>query len=173
MQESSPNSTQRQGNNGAALIGALIVILLSTIVMGTILGRVAYQTKTASNMKQRDVHFYEAEDTLGKAVNWLRNNQMKLASAFVQPAFNNLFEKSAFSAGANDSADFPVITRIKIKGTSNSFILGNAASSFTAAAPAIPQAGGAGTFSAQDSFENADLGNGDVRITLVDAVPVQ
>ncbi len=157
---------------GAAIIGAIIVILISTIVIGTMLSRVAYQTRTAFNMKQRDVYYYTAENTAGRAVNWLKDNQLRLLPAFTQPAFDSLFERDAFTAGENDSGDFPVMTRVKIKGTQNAFIIANTESSFQPAAPDIPQGDGV-SFSPQLSFGNTDLGAGKVRITLVDAVPVQ
>lgn len=165
------DTIRRGDSRGTAIIGALIVILLSTIVMGTMLGRVAYQTRTAYNMKQRDVYYYNAENTEGRAVNWLKDNQLKLLPAFVQPAFDALFERASFTAGENDSADFPLLTRVKIKGTANSFIIANSSSSFQTAAPDISQTDGT-LFSPQLSFGNTDLGNAKVRITLVDAVPV-
>lgn len=160
------------GEKGSALIAALAFVVLSVLVTGSILSRVAFHTKTSYDMKQRDVYFYDAEDSLGRAMGWLHDNGNNLAPAFVGATFDSLFDRGSFSVGDNDSEPNAVSTRVKLKGTNSSFLLAVPASLGESASPAIPSRTGSTSFLPIDSFESSELGPNQVRLTLVDAVPV-
>lgn len=153
-----------------ALLGALILAAVAMLLLAYVLGQLSSGGQAVQAQRERQLVYYEAEETLGRTVTWLRKNSALLISPFLRDSFYGLFDRSAPSSGANDASGLSLPTRIKLQSTANSAILVSNALLATPAFPVTTIADGS-RFDVQADFAGALSGRTFVRLTLMDALP--
>lgn len=163
--------TSKKIEKGYVLLGVIILMALAAIIVATSLGTTSTLSRAMNAAKERSVNYYDAEETLGSALSWLRENSTGLALLFGRNNFYSSFDRSTPGKGANDTGSTAVETKVKVQGSSNSAILASsdlATSDF----PVTTDAATGASFDPKTVFSAASLGSGQTRITLVDAIPV-
>lgn len=160
----------RRDQNGYALIGVMVLMIVSLlVVLGAV--RVAGSTaRTVYATKVRSEQYFESEESIGRAVSWLRANSQSLVSPFRREEFYTRFARTAATTGSNEGPIFTVPTRLKIAGGNNSAILTNDSTLGTGAFPVTEDITTNITFPAVTSFSSASLGSSKIRVTVVDAI---
>jgi hypothetical protein len=159
------------------ILGMIFLLALSSIIMATALRTSATSVQTTYTAKARLDSYYASEDSLNRAIAWLRDSSANMGTPFSRDNFYNLFDKTSPSAGDNEigTSGFSVPTKIKFRGTSNSAILSNSTvigsslfpdGEFTNGAEAIIGS----LFETTDEFAAGNFGSAVVRITLVDVI---
>jgi hypothetical protein len=158
--------------NGFGLIGVLILTALAGVAIGGLHFLVTSDSHAGLETQIRAREYYKAEDTLARAASWMRGQSTKLVSPFSRTNFYTRFDRTALGYGSNDTSTFRVGTKIKLQGTTNSAILTNDSGLATAAFPTTTDTLTATSFNPATQFPLANLGDDKVRVTLIDAVPV-
>jgi Tfp pilus assembly protein PilX len=127
------------------------------------------RTTLASEVRDRE--FFRAEEGLSNATSWMRANSTSMTYPFDRKNFYALFDRSAPTYGANDTTAVKIPTKIKLRNTQNSAILTNSTTLATAAYPLSLDTLTGASFNAATTFASAALGNGAIRVTLIDAIP--
>jgi hypothetical protein len=160
-----------KNDKGHILIGVLILLTLSSLIVTSSLIVSSGMLHTSYNSKLRSDRFYEAEESIGKSISWLRDNSKKMLTPFDSKNFYTLFEVTNPSVGVNDTSEFPVPTKLKIKGSNDSIIITNEGLLATSQFPETSDIKTGKTFDAIAEMISSNLGGAKVRITLVDAIP--
>lgn len=163
---------RKQQQGGYITVGVLILLGVAAIVMASNLNISTSNAFAVRATKMRAVEFYDAEESLNKALTWLRVNSTGLTSVFSRSDFYTKFDRTVPSVGSNDTGDFKYPTKIKLQGSQNSAIPSNSSLLASGVFPATVDTVTNAAFNPQSIFPSASLGNDLIRITLVDAVPV-
>lgn len=161
---------------GYALVAVIILSALSILIAASVLQIAQSHTRSTYATKVRSQQYYETEESVNRAVAWLRENSQNLVSPFRRENFYDYFEKGEPTSGLNDSASFQVVSSVKVKsgGSANSsaVLVGNDPDSDLATAlfPDTKNITTDAAFDAAANFAAADLGEAKVRITLVNAI---
>ena len=102
----------------------------------------------------------------------MRANSQSLVSPFAGGNFLNTFDRSSPSYGNNDTGASKVPTKLKLRNSSNSAIISNSAALASAQFPNTTHITTGAAFNPQNVFGSADMKGNLVRITLVDAIPL-
>ena len=157
---------------GISLIPFLVFSSICAAVLITSLKLSASTTRTTYATRLRSERYYEAESGLNTVVSWLRANSQSLVSPLTKDAFYSRFDRTAPAVGTNDTGPVQVPTKVKLKNTSNSAILTNSADLAIAAFPSASHIVSGAAFDAVNQFAGINTGNAMVRVTLVDALPL-
>ena len=155
------------------MVPFLILMALCTAVIIGSLKVSSSSMRTIYATKERTQRYYTTESGMNRSLSWLRTNSQSLVTPFKGSEFYQKFERTEPTIGANDTGLFKVPTKVKLAGTNNSAILNNDPSFGTAAYPATSNIVTNAGFDAVGSFETKDLGGALLRVTLVDAVPIE
>ncbi len=157
---------------GFAIVPFLILMALCTAVLVGALKLSASSTRTTFASKVRSQRYYQSEAALNQALSWIRANSQNLVTPFKGTNFYNSFDRTSPSIGANDTTTYKVPTRLKVKGTNNSVILTNSSELATGAFPSTSNIVSGVSFDAQNQFAAKPFVNSSVRLTLIDAIPL-
>jgi hypothetical protein len=159
-------------DKGNILLGVMILVAISAIMIATALDFAATSSRTTANERSRTREYYESEQSLAIAVSWLRSNSKNLTTVFGRSNFYQTFDRSAPSYGGNDSGVAQVHTKVKLRNTNNSVFLANDSALGASSFPNTTNASTGASFNPVSEFSSGSFGPDLVRITLVDAVPV-
>lgn len=165
-------SARENASPGYILLGVLILVTISGFVILSSFNVASTFNQSVDATKDRSTEYYNAEKTMDIALSWLRNNSSGIVLAFSRTNFYTNFDKSSLSAGANDTGSFPIPTRVKAQGTSNSVILSDSSTFIAPTFPTTLDANTGNSFNAKTTFTGSSFGSDHVRVTLIDAVPV-
>ena len=166
-------SEKRNGSDGYVVLGAIILLALSTIAITVSLTRTRTSLRTAHIMDTSTEEYYLVEDSIGKAVSWLRDNSTAIASSFIRNEYYSKFDTSTVPAfGGNEGSIFFVPSMLNVNGTANSPILSTSNSIVTASYPDGYDLDTNAPFLTQSTFSSATLGSSEIRVTLISASPV-
>lgn len=166
------NGVQKQNERGYILVGVLILVTIAALVAGSTLELTGSAGRSALASANRSEEFFGAEETLGKAITWLRSNSTSMVDPFSRSNFYGNFDRTTPTVGSNDTSYFTIPTKIKRQGTQQSIVLASSADLATGWYPATTDAATGSAFSALTNIAASTLGTKKVRITLVDALPV-
>ncbi len=161
-----------QNERGYALVALLIMLAVSVVVVAGSLKLSSASSRTTYATKVRSTRYYTAESGLGSGLSWLRSESQNLVSPYTRENFYDNFDLTSPTVGDNDVEQFGVPTKLKLKGTNNSAILSSDVLLASAAFPATEHITSGVAFDAITAFANANLGLGKVRVTLIDAAPL-
>lgn len=157
-----------KSESGYLLYVVLLLLGVAGLLIASSLERSRASLKIVATIEQYSKKYSEAESGLHQALSWMRMNSQKLASPFRAESFYEEFERTSPSVGDNDTANFTLPTRIKLRGTSDSAILTNDATLATSTfANAVNLVSGS-SWNAVSSFNSLSTGAA-IRITLIDA----
>ncbi len=163
----------RNDSSGYALIVVLVLMAASAFIISGALDLSSTSARTTYAEKVRTNTFYEAEEGMNVALSWLRYRSQDILSPFKRENFYTTFTRSASPAlGQNDGSAISVPTRLKVSGTSNSVILASASGMGTSAYPQTQNLSTNASFNPISSFGSLSFGSSLVRLTVVDALPV-
>lgn len=152
------------------MIILLIFFSLSGLIISSTLSRDRTQAQTIHNTKVRSERYYEAEQSVARAVSWLRQQSQMVVTPFRRDEFYTHFERTDPLVGDNDTSPSPFPTKIKLRGTNDSAILVTDTSLGTSDfAPSRDITSGS-NFDVVNEFLAANLGSSKVKITLIDAI---
>ncbi|WKZ56853.1 MAG: hypothetical protein QY326_08975 [Bdellovibrionota bacterium] len=163
---------RKQQERGYILVGVIVLIALSLLIVSTSLDISSTDTRAMAAQRTRAENYYSAEASLNRAASWLRDNSTSLALMFSRTNFYSHFDRVPPSAGTNDLSDNPVPSELRIIGTDNAPILSSSSILANSAFPETTDALTGDDFSPTTVFQSATLGDSLVRITLVDAIPI-
>jgi len=163
---------QAKSEKGYILLGVIVLVAVAAVIVGSSLELTSTSSRTTLAGMQRSNEYYQAEESLSAAASWLREQSTGMVLPFSRNNFYTFFDKSSPSYGTNDTSTFKVHSKIKMQGTSSSIMLTNDSSMGASAFPATTDSMTGAAFSASSVFPSASLGDKKVRVTLVDAVPV-
>ncbi len=156
---------------GFALVTFLLFLVIGAIVLAGVLNVTSDILRSGNVSGARSAMYYTAEDSHHRALSWLRGNSKKLASPFLRANFYTAFQRTKPDYGANDLlAQVP--TKVKLVGGGQSAILTNESELATGAFPKTIDLDTGLLFPAQSNFASSNLGDGKVRLTLVDAIAI-
>lgn len=161
-----------RNGDGYALLILLILMALSTAAVAGSLRVSSSNVRTTMATAIRAQTYFTGESGVHEALSWLRNNSQSLTSPFSKTNFNNLFTRTAPSVGDNDTGSLTVPTKIKLKNTNSSAILSTNDDLATSAFPDTTHIVTNSAFSPTAQFTSNNVGSELVRVTLVDAVPL-
>ena len=168
----SSQKNSRKSESGSILVSVLILMAVAAVIVSSALSSSAANSRSMYEAENRVIEYYRSEESLSKAVTWLRTNSTDLVSVFSRSNFYSTFDRTSPTIGANDTAIFTVPTKIKMQGTNNSVILTTSNAIATGAYPSTTNPLTGATFNALTTFSSASLGSDPVRLTLVDAIAI-
>ncbi len=157
--------------SGYAVLTVIVLAALSLFIATASLQYASNHARTTYATKTRTAEFYKSETTLNRALSWLRVNSQSLITPYRQDEFYSNFEFDTPAIRDNEGSLFSVPTRIKMVGANNAAILSNDSNLATAQFPIANNIFTGSSFDAKTIFSSADLGEGIVRITVIDAKP--
>lgn len=167
------NASLKYQDAGYALVAFLVLTAVGLFVLAGALDLSQSSSRTIHAGRQRTERFYQAEETMNIALSWLRQNSLSMIWPFERANFYTYFTRSSTaSVGSNDGSNLPVLTRVKLAGTTDSVILRSDSALGTQAFPFTKNIITNAAFPATTQFNNADKGDAMIRLTLVDALPV-
>lgn len=158
--------------SGYVLAGVLILMAISAVIVASNLNISSINSLTIRAGRERSREYFDAENTFSQAVTWLRGNSTSLTSVFSRSEFYDKFDSGNPTTGSNEAGLFEIPTKIKMQGTTNSVILTNNDTLASAFFPSTIDTLSALTFSPTSQFDSSSFGEDMVRVTLVDAIPV-
>ncbi len=161
-----------KGQNGFALLAMIVILALSAILVAGGVSAARSNTRAMHNSELRGERFYNVEAQMGSVVSWMRENSESLVSPFNRDNFYNTFERTSPSAGANEGKLISLATKIKLKSSNDAAILANDSYLATATFPNTTHIVTNAAFNPVSSFQGTTFGEGLVRLTLIDALPV-
>jgi hypothetical protein len=163
----------QNSEHGYALIAFLVLMSVGMFILAGSLGLARSNARTTYASKVRTDTFYQSEETMNRAMSWLRMRSADMLYPFTRANFYTSFTRSSSpSVGANDGSYLSVPTRIKRAGTSDSIILTAASELGSSFFPATQNISTGSSFQTVSEFQSADLASAMVRVTLIDALPV-
>lgn len=161
---------ERNKNEAGYLI---YVVLLLLSVAGLLVASSLEQTRTSlkivSTSKQLNKKFIEAENGISQVLAWMRINSQNISDPFSSDNFYDEFERTTPEVGDNDTSNFTVPTKLKLRSSSDSAILSNDASIATAAFPDSRNLVTAASYNVVTNFNDIST-DAAVRVTLLDAI---
>lgn len=157
----------RDPQAGFLLLAVMILMLIATVVAGSIFNSNRMQAKlTAASTKIAD-DYYLAEESSAKTLAWLHEYSPYLVSPFLAANHGSFFEITAPFIGANDVAEISIPSMVKAAGTNNLILLSNDESLGTSYFPDTTHISNGSAFNPVTAFNSADLGQSKVRLTLI------
>jgi len=163
---------RRRQEDGYVILMFLLLMVLSLAVVGGSLRVSAANIRTTHAATVRTERYFQAESGMNEALSWLREHSASILKPFSSSEFLTRFDRGAPSIGTNDTGDVRIPTKIKIRGTTNSVILTNSSDLATSAFPTTSHISTGASFNATGSFSGLTFDDSKVRVTLVDAVPL-
>lgn len=163
---------KRVREGGYILVGVLILVAISAIMLASALEFTATNARTTLSERVRTREYYQAEDTLAKATTWLRTNSESLVSIYNRSNFYSTFDRTSPTYGTNEGSTIRFHTKIKLQGTNNSAILTQTSTLGTSTFPNTTNTSTGAAYNPVTQFNAGSFGNDIVRVTLVDAIPV-
>jgi hypothetical protein len=165
---------RRASEQGYILVAVLVLFSLSLSLTMILLNASAVGRGSIASVRTAETEYLDAEATAQEAFQWLNATSRKWGSLFSGGVFTKTFVRNPIpSVGLNDSGSFNIPTRVKIAGTNNSAILHSDPSTFGIAA--FPQSNdliSGELYQPTKSFQEQIFARGKVRVTLVDAIPL-
>lgn len=167
------NRPDEKREAGYALIAFVVLTGVGLFILAGTLELSSSSLRTVHAARQRTDRFYDAEKSMNHALSWLRDHSTDMLTPFKRDQFYSTFTRSsAPTTSANDGSFLAVPTRLKLAGTSNSAVLTPNAELGSSVFPATQNLTTNATFDTVGSFQSANLGDSMIRLTLVDALPV-
>ncbi len=163
---------RNRAQKGHILVGVLILLAISALIIASSLQQTSASARTTLANKVRSRNYYNAEESLGLALSWLRNNSTGMALMFSRANFYTLFDRTTPTVGSNDASIFTVPTKVKVQGTTNSAVLVSNNGLATANFPNSTDTMTGTSFDPDIQFAANSFAKNMVRITLVDAIPL-
>jgi hypothetical protein len=157
---------------GHILAGTTVLMAVAGMVVVSSLDLVQSSNQTIGSSSNRSTEYFHNEKSLGLGVGFLRDKSTSFVQPFSRSSFYSLFDRSAPSVGSNDTSSFTVPTKIKLRGTNKSGLLTNSSSLGLSEFPTTIDTATGANVSPLTLFGAAPLGQKKVRVTLVDAIPV-
>jgi hypothetical protein len=158
--------------SGHILAGTTVLLAVAGIVVVSTLDLVQSSQRTIGASSNRSTEYFLNEKSLGLGVGFLRSNSTSLVQPFSRSSFYTLFDRTEPSIGSNDTSSSSVPTKIKLRGTQKSALFASSATLGDSEFPATLDAASGANVAPVQLFNAASLGQKKVRITLIDAVPV-
>jgi hypothetical protein len=165
-------SKYRNRDSGYVLVGVLILVMVAAVIVGASISATQTDSRTAYASKVQTREYYRAEDTMAKAVNWMRENSKGLVSVFGRNSFYASFDRTVPSVGTNQNALYSIPTKVKMQGVDTSVVLTNRSTMATAAFPSTIHSETGLAYSPDSEFQTGSFGFNGVQVTLVDARPI-
>lgn len=157
---------------GYSLVAFIILLALSAIVVAGSQKLQSADSRTIATSALRSTHYYQSESGVGTAVSWLRDESQNIVSPFSRENFYSVFTQGAPSVGDNDNSMFSIPTKIKSIGTNDSILLTSDSSLGVSNFPASQNLASGAAFDAVADFAATSFADALVRVTLVDARPI-
>lgn len=166
-------SKKRSSQSGFTMIVSLIVASVAALFLCRELARSSVSAHSVAASQDRGANYLAAEDGFNKVLTWMRSNSTGLAMQFSRNNFYTNFTRNPYpTTGVNDTAPVTVPSRMIVKNTTNSIVLTNSASLGTSAFPTGTDTVTGATFNPVTSFANTSFGGQLVKISLMDAPPM-
>ena len=156
-------------DKGFILVSVLFLTLLAMLAVVGVLSQVRNNLAFEGSSKRLMVRDYQNEVTLNKGIRWINNNSATFAALLNASDFYDIFERTTASSGGNDTLTTAIPTMIKLRDSTDSFILSN---SNTVGVQSVPSGNPAATQLAA-SFGSTFGASEIIRITMIDAVTEQ
>lgn len=173
------DANKARGDNRASQEGYILVSILLLSALAALLTIIALDSSSAgrkaiASTRKAETEFFNAEGAMQTAYAWINEQSANWGSLFSGSVFVATFTRSTTpSVGSNDTGQFTVPTRIKLLGTNNSAIIHNRTAAFGSAAfPASTNLITGASYDALTDFSAKVNLDSLVRITLVDAIPL-
>lgn len=167
-------SHRRVSERGYILVSVLVLFSLALSLTMILLNASAVGRGSMASVRMAEREYLDAEATAQESFQWLNATSRKWGSLFSGGVFTKTFVRNPTpSIGSNDSGSFKVPTRVKIAGTNNSVILHSDSSTF--GMTAFPQSNdliSGELYQPIDRFKEQAFARGKVRVTLIDAIPL-
>ena len=163
-----------KSQGGYILVAVLVLFTIALSFTVTALTSSSSGRISISSARNAEKEYFDAESTMQSAYAWLNQESSNFGSLFSGSVFVNTFSRSTSpSIGSNDTGLLKIPTRIKVSGTNNSIILHNSSDAFgTAVFPPSTNLITGQAFNGLSTFSSQTFSNGIVRITLIDAIPL-
>ena len=163
------NATNQKGY---ILLGVLILVALSSIAAVTSMDRARTHIKTTDSVKKRARRFYKTEESINKALSWMRTNSKYLANAFSRDYYYDTMDFNAPAYGANDLTYFRVPSRLFYQGSTASIMFSSSYSIGYAVFPTAYHLDTGAMKNLPADFYSSDLGDANVRATFISTRPL-
>jgi hypothetical protein len=155
---------------GYTLPLALLFLAVGILIIGSNLLSIRTASRAPHTSPRGASSDIKVETAMNRAGAWLRSHSKNLVAGFSKEHFYSTFSRGEFSNGTNDG-HFPVATKIKLPNTTYSVLLTSDSWLGVSNFPNTRGANG-GIFYPAMEFAAIDFGTILVKVTLVDAVPV-
>jgi len=174
-------NTRFKSEGGYTLVAVFLLVTITALAGASSIGVLGNGIKTMSTTNSRTVEYFKDEQVLGQALQWMRDNSTGMTDVFGRSKFYSTFVRRAAQVGINDLGSFSVFTKIAPLGrpaesiilTNDSVILrGNFNSTVTGNFPLTTDTRTGSGFNPLSAIQTVDFGTKKVRVTLLDAIPV-
>jgi hypothetical protein len=134
-----------------------------------------------STTNSRTEEYFKDEKVFGEAVQWMRDNSSGMTDIFGRTKFYTVFKRRSSSVGSNDQGSFKVPTKIGLRAEPDKSVVlvsdpillqGSASSNAQGSFPSTTDTKSGAIFDPQSALKSSRFSGKKVRITLVDAIPV-
>jgi hypothetical protein len=171
-----------ESESGHTLVAVLMLVVVTAVAGASAAGVLGTGIQTMSTTNSRTEEYFKDEKVLGEALQWMRENSTGMADVFGRSKFYASFKRRSSQVGTNDKGTFQVPTKIGPRSAPDQSIIlasdpillkSNASSNAQGSFPSTTDTKSGATFNPLAAFQSTNFRSKKVRITLVDAVPVE
>ncbi len=166
---------------GYALVAVLLFVMVTAFAGATAAGVLGSGIQTMSTTNSRTEEYFKDEKVFGEAVQWMRDNSTGMTDIFGRTKFYTVFKRRSSSVGLNDQGNFQVPTKIGPRAEPDKSVIlvsdpillqGSASSNVQGSFPSTTDTKSGESFDSLGSLRASRFSGKKVRITLIDAIPV-
>lgn len=176
-------SKERTGETeaGYALVAVLLFVMVTAFAGATAAAVLGSGIQTMSATNSRTEEYFKGEKVFGEAVQWMRDNSTGMTDIFGRTKFYTVFKRRSSSIGSNDQGTFQVPTKIGPRSNPDKSVIlvsdpillqGSASSNAQGSFPSTIDTTSGEAFESLDSLRRSHFSGKKIRITLIDAIPV-
>ncbi len=174
--------TNEKTEAGYMLVAVLLFVMITAFAGASAAGVLGSGIQTMSTTNSRTAEYFVNERVFGEAVQWMRDNSTGMTDVFGRTKFYSVFKRRSSSIGSNDQGIFRVPTKIGPRSEPGKSIVlvsdpvllqGSASSEAQGSFPLTTDTKSGAAFDPLSSLKTTRFNGKKVRITLVDAIPVE
>lgn len=161
-----------RSERGYVMLGVMVLAVLAIMIIASSMDMTRTGLHTTKASEVRTENYLAGEEGLNLVVNWFRANSTGLALMFSRNNFYTNFDRAALGAGSNQGSLVPVLSKIRLRNSSNVAMLAQDSGFGASQFPSGLDTMSGQTFAPVSSFAAASFGGALVKATLIDALPI-
>jgi hypothetical protein len=166
---------------GYTLVAVLLFVMVTAFAGASAAGVLGNSIQTMSITNTRTEEYFRNEKVFGEAVQWMRDNSTGMTDVFGRTKFYSAFKRRPPSVGSNDQGNFQVPTKIAPRTEHEKSIIlvsdpillhGGSNSGAQGSFPLTTDTKSGAAFDSLSALKTSHFSGKKIRITLVDAIPV-